>query len=221
MMSATSLPVILFIGVNPTDTRRLRLDDEAKRIKQALRDRKDQLTFVSEGAVTADALRQHLLEHNPRVVHMSGHALTAGFKFENPQGTTALIRTDSLVDLFKLCGASTQCVVLNACYSEAHARAIAQHVDVVIGMATAVPDWAAIAFAGAFYQALGNGEDVQNAFDLGRLEVAFEAANPCAQGTRDLPAEQSEAVAQAIAARSEHATVGIQAAILPIGPSCC
>lgn len=171
MMSATSLPLILFIGVNPTDTRRLRLDDEAKRIKQALRDRKDQLTFVSEGAVTADALRQHLLDHNPRVVHMSGHAVTEGFKFENPQGATALIRTDSLVDLFKLCGASIQCVVLNACLSADLAEALCPYIPYVIGMREQIGDEAALEFTSGFYDALARDYTYKDAFFIGRNAI--------------------------------------------------
>ena len=53
-------------------------------------------------------------------------------------------------------------MVLNACYSETQARAIAEHIDAVVGMTTAVGDQAAINFAAAFYQALGFGRTVKN-----------------------------------------------------------
>ena len=51
-----------------------------------------------------------------------------------------------------------RCVVLNACYSEAQAQAIAEAIDCVVGMTSAVGDDAAIEFATAFYRALGYGE---------------------------------------------------------------
>ena len=65
--------------------------------------------------------------------------------------------------------------MLNACYSEAQAQAIAKHIDCVVGMTTAVGDDAAIDFATAFYRALGYGRDVQTAFDLGTNQIALGA----------------------------------------------
>jgi hypothetical protein len=57
--------------------------------------------------------------------------------------------------------------VLNVCYSENQAQAIAEHIDCVVGMSEAIGDEAAISFAAAFYRALGYGRDVKTAFDLG------------------------------------------------------
>ncbi|HSS47354.1 MAG TPA: CHAT domain-containing protein, partial [Thermoanaerobaculia bacterium] len=64
-----------------------------------------------------------------------------------------------------------RCVVLNACYSEEQAQAIAQEVDCVVGMATAVADRAAIRFAAKFYEALAFGQTVQAAFDLACSDI--------------------------------------------------
>jgi hypothetical protein len=64
--------------------------------------------------------------------------------------------------------------VLNACYSEKQAQAIAQHIDCVIGMSKAIGDAAAISFAAAFYQALGYGRSVKAAFDLGCAQIDLE-----------------------------------------------
>ena len=65
-------------------------------------------------------------------------------------------------------------MVLNACYSESQAQAIAKHIDCVIGMSNAIGDEAAISFAAAFYQALGYGRSVQAAFDLGCVQIDLE-----------------------------------------------
>src|SRR5262249_54446557 len=76
--------------------------------------------------------------------------------------------------LFRILGREVRCVVLNACYSAAQAGALVEHVDVVIGMTSAIKDQAAIAFASAFYQALGYGESVQAAFELGKNRIELE-----------------------------------------------
>ena len=60
-----------------------------------------------------------------------------------------------------------KCVVLNACYSEAQANAISQHIDYVVGMKKAIGDEAAIKFAVGFYDALGAGRDFETAYKFG------------------------------------------------------
>jgi hypothetical protein len=64
--------------------------------------------------------------------------------------------------------------VLNACFSELQASAIAEHVDCVVGMTAAVKDTSAIDFAGAFYQGLGFGRSVQKAFRLGKNQIDLD-----------------------------------------------
>jgi len=64
-----------------------------------------------------------------------------------------------------------RCVLLNACYSEGMARALAEHVDCVIGAPSAVKDRAALAFAGAFYEALSFGRDLDSAHRYARNHV--------------------------------------------------
>ncbi|WP_437304840.1 CHAT domain-containing protein [Sorangium sp. So ce388] len=161
---------ILFLGANPSDTTRLALDREVREIDQRLHASKHRDAFRIEQAwaVRATDLQACLLRHRPGIVHFSGHGNSAGeLLFEDETGTTRPVTPIALGNLFRVLRKEVRCVVLNACFSETQARAIAKHVDCVIGMTTAVNDSAAIAFAGAFYQALGFGEDVQTAFNLG------------------------------------------------------
>jgi nucleoside phosphorylase len=65
-------------------------------------------------------------------------------------------------------------VVLNACYSQAQAKAIVREIDCAVGMNDAILDDAAIAFAAEFYQALGFGKSVQEAFDIGVARLMGE-----------------------------------------------
>jgi len=90
-----------------------------------------------------------------------------GLVFENDSGQVQVISKNALARLFELCADHVKCVVLNACYSEVQAEAIAQHIDNVVGMTEAIGDEAAIKFAVAFYGALGAGRNFEDAYKFG------------------------------------------------------
>jgi hypothetical protein len=76
--------------------------------------------------------------------------------------------------LFEQFADIVQCVLLNACWSEIQARGIAEQIDYVIGMNQAVGDQAAIAFAAGFYQALGAGRTIAEAYELGCIQIRLQ-----------------------------------------------
>ncbi len=78
-----------------------------------------------------------------------------------------MVDTQAIANLFELFSTTIECVVLNACYSEVQASAIAKHIPYVIGMNQAIGDKAAIKFATGFYNAVGAGESVEFAYKLG------------------------------------------------------
>jgi CHAT domain len=111
---------------------------------------------------------QSLLDFKPQIVHFSGHGTgDDGLVMEDETGKTHLVDTVALTEQFELFASNVECVVLNACYSEVQASAIAQHIPYVIGMNKEIGDKAAIKFATAFYSALGAGESVEFAYKLG------------------------------------------------------
>ena len=77
----------------------------------------------------------------------------------------------ALAGLFELFADRIECVVLNACYSEVQAKAIARHIPYVVGMNKAIGDRAAIEFAVGFYDGLGAGRSVEFAYKLGRNSI--------------------------------------------------
>ncbi len=97
---------------------------------------------------------------------------------------------DALSRLFAILRDRVRCVVLNACYSEPQAQAIAAHIDCVIGMPDAIGDAASRNFAASFYQALGYGRDVQTAFDLGCNRIDLHGLDE--PSTPKLLAERSD-----------------------------
>jgi hypothetical protein len=168
---------ILFLAANPSDITRLRLDQEIRSIDQALRQAefRDNLDLIQHWAIRVTDLQSLLLRHKPDIVHFSGHGTEASeIILEDETGQSYRISTRALSSLFSVLRDNIRCVVLNACYSEEQARAIAEHIDCVIGMSEAISDASAISFATAFYRALGYGRDVKTAFDLGCVQVDLE-----------------------------------------------
>jgi|GEM_PF-1743392 methylase of polypeptide subunit release factors len=171
---------ILFLAANPTDTSRLRLDEEIRSIDQALRQAefRDKFEIEQHWAVRVVDLQGYLLRHKPDIVHFSGHGTGASeIILEDNQGKSQPVSTRAVSQLFSVLKDNIRCVVLNACYSEQQAQAIAAHIECVIGMSQAIGDAAALSFAEAFYQALGYGRDIRTAFDLGCLQIDLKNLN--------------------------------------------
>lgn len=72
--------------------------------------------------------------------------------------------TAALEKLFGELEDSVKVVVLNACFSDAQAKAIVRSIPCAVGMRTAISDEAAIQFARIFYLALGEGSSVQDSY---------------------------------------------------------
>ena len=93
---------------------------------------------------------------------------------ENEAGHSQAVSPDALKQLFATLKGDIRCVVLNACFTEPQAKAIAGSIDCVVGMSAAIGDKSAVSFAASFYQALGFGHDVRTAFELGCGEPILE-----------------------------------------------
>lgn len=171
---------ILFLGANPTDSTRLRLDEEIRSIDESLRqaDFRDLFVIEQHWAVRISDLQSCLLRHKPDIVHFSGHGThDSQIILEDKDGNGQAIPSDALSKLFGVLKKNVKCVILNACYSEQQATAIAEHIPCVIGMNDAIGDEAAIEFSSAFYQAVGYGEDINTAHQLGCVQIGLYGLN--------------------------------------------
>jgi hypothetical protein len=97
---------------------------------------------------------------------------------EDERGKMRAVPVAPLAGLFRILKDNVRCVVHNACYSEGQAVAIAQDIDVVIGMTRAVRDVDAICFSTAFYEGIGFNRTLQTCFDLGSNSVPLETVGP-------------------------------------------
>jgi tetratricopeptide (TPR) repeat protein len=222
-MQATQRIKVLFLSANPTDTDTLRIDQEYRTIDERLRaaDYRDRFELVSSWAVRPQDIQAALLRYRPAVVHFSGHADDTGaIAVENAAGETHSITADALVSLFRVFNGTVRCIVLNACYSDIQAEALAEHIDCVIGMSTSIGDEAAIAFSSAFYQALAYGEDVNSAFKLGcsqiELEGLGEELTPSFHLRDGLTAFRLAENSEMLGATGDTSGVGTRSEVLPL-----
>jgi hypothetical protein len=174
---STNPQTILFLAANPKDTDRRRLEQELRDIAEGLQraQKRDQFKLEQRWAVRSRDIQRAMLDEGPQIVHFSGHGFgELGLLFEDESGNSKLVDGAALAGLFKLFADKITCVLLNGCYSEVQAQAIAQHIPYVIGMNQAIGEKAAIAFAVGFYDALGAGRDVEFAYNLGCAAIRLE-----------------------------------------------
>jgi CheY-like chemotaxis protein len=166
---------ILFLSANPAQSDPSDLINECNRINQKIRASagRELLKLEQRHDISIKWLIEELLNYKPKILHFSGHGSEKSallFKNENT-GQIEEVPPSALVKLFKVLGKEINLVFLNACYSEKQARAIAEHVDCVIGMSDAISDIAAIEFGSTFYSSLGFGRSVEDAFDLALVQL--------------------------------------------------
>ncbi len=170
MNNETPVNKILILAANPQGLSKLRLDEELRDIEEGLlrAKKREQFLIKSALAVRHRDIHRQIMDFEPQIVHFSGHGAGGdGLVFEDVKGGEKLVDAEALAGLFELFADHVKCVLLNACYSEIQAKAIAQHIDYVIGMSQAIGDKAAIEFAVGFYDALGAGKSVEFAYKLG------------------------------------------------------
>ena len=173
---------ILFLASNPIEATHLHIDREVRQIEEGLRLSSTSgpgIQLRTRWAVRARDLRRALMEEEPDIVHFSGHGSPSGILLETDDGTPKTVGTKALGNLFSLFCGQVQCVVLNACYTEAQAQVLLKAgIPYVTGMRGSIPDRAALAFSVAFYDALAAGRDYTFAHQYARTAIELDGF-PC------------------------------------------
>lgn len=168
---------VLFFAANPQDQAQLRLDEEVREVTNKIRmsRHRDSVELISEWAVRTGDLFQALNEHEPRVVHFSGHGSEENeLVFLNEDGSSKLVTKEAMAASIATVADNVRLVFFNTCYSLAQAEAAVQHVEAAIGMNTSIGDEAARVFAARFYSAIGFGASVQTAFDQAKAQLMLD-----------------------------------------------
>jgi hypothetical protein len=187
--------VVLIMSANADRQRLLSLDRERREIISALRIAQGRLQVQVSDAIQLDELDRSLQDHRPVIAHFSGHGSAAhGIMVTDPSGRPRAVSPDALSNTFRILRKRLYCVVLNACFTDRQARAIAQHIPCVIGMRAGILDEAAIDFAAGFYEGIAHSQSIRTSFELGCNRMLLhghrDADRPeliAAPGADDLP----------------------------------
>ena len=168
---------VLFLASNPIDVQQLRLDEEARSIKEMIRKTifRDSVLFESRWAVQPMDVLQAINELNPTVVHFSGHGSDSDeIVFQDAEGKTKLISKEAIVQTMMASSNTIRLVFFNTCYSHNQARSVVEHVEAAIGMNTTIGDNAARIFSSQFYSAIGFGISLGKAFEQAKALLMME-----------------------------------------------
>jgi hypothetical protein len=172
---------VLFLAANPSGTDPLRIDRELRTIRDAIeRSRhRGRLDLEIRTAATVHDLRRALLDRAYDIVHISGHGEQKGLVLEDEQGQCVEVSREALARLFSRYAAkgTLRCVLLNACWSLSIGELPSMSVPFTIAMDGPISDVAALEFSRGFYDALGAGMDIAEAYDEGMTCVDLAAPN--------------------------------------------
>jgi len=167
---------ILFLSANPWTTSRILVDEEAREVFERIQEGPYRTRFelYNHTATRPIDLQRLLLFYRPHIVHFSGHGnKKQKLIFGGTPGRSKTIDRQGLVELLALYGAHLRLVLLNACFTKVQARLIADVIDYAVGTGKGIGDKAGVAFAGAFYRALGFGKSIRDAFDSAKAELSL------------------------------------------------
>lgn len=164
---------VLFIAASPEDQEPLRLDKEVREIQQRVRmsELREAVRFHWRPATQVTDLLQALNEVRPHIVHFSGHGSQDALIFEDADGHAKRLSNSDLAQLLRISSDRIRLAVFNSCHSADQAATACDHIDAAIGMEQPVEDHAAKVFAGQFYNALGFGKSLCEAFEQAKLQL--------------------------------------------------
>lgn len=165
---------VLLVCANPRGTDSIRVGEEDRTLRDSIRQspHRDRIQIESIHAATIDDFRKKLLESPRDIVHFSGHGTHTGLVFEDPLGRVAVPSSGALAEYLQKRKVST--VIFNACYSLSVGRLTAVGTDFTIASSGPIADPAAIEFTRGFYDAIGAGFEVPDAFDEGILTAKLK-----------------------------------------------
>lgn len=160
---------ILILSANPIGTDRLRLDEEVRDIEEGLQRSKyrEQFKVDQKQALRLRDMRRAILDHEPQILHFTGHGVLDGFFVEDKNGFATIVPSLAFSNLLRLASDRIECVFLSACHSEAQTDRINKYIKYVIGMPAEIKEKAAIEYAVGFYDALGAGKGIEEAHGYG------------------------------------------------------
>lgn len=167
---------ILFLSANPWTTSRILVDEEVREISEKIQEGpyRDRFELHNESAIRPIDLQRLMLKYQPHIVHFSGHgSKQQKLILGGTRGRGKTVDQQGLAEVFALYNSHVRLVLLNACFTEPQAQSLSRVVNYAIGTSKGIGDKVGVAFAGAFYRALGFGKSVRDAFKSAKAELAL------------------------------------------------
>jgi len=162
-----TLTRVLLVCANPRGTNPLRTAQEDRTLRESVHfsPHGSKIEVETLNAATIDDLRRALLKSHFDIVHFSGHGTERGLVFEDTGGRLIVPSSEALAELLSRHQVST--AILNACYSLSVGRFTNVGLEFTVASAGPVADPAAIEFTRGFYDAVGAGKDIPDAYEEG------------------------------------------------------
>jgi hypothetical protein len=160
---------VLYIASNPKTQRSLQIEEEANelqtKIDAVMTSGTLDLRIYSKLRV-AD-LPQTIARVQPDVIHFSAHGEFDGIILSHDE-EEVLLSGEDLCSILLALGVRPKLIVVNACSSEAVAKALVNVSDFTIGTTAPITNSGAIVMAATLYQHLAASASIQAAFDSAR-----------------------------------------------------
>jgi hypothetical protein len=131
----------------------------------------------SKSRMKASELVNVLGKERPHIIHFSGHGSPDEIIFEDKNEKTRPVQKNHVIEIFRHLSKKPKMVFLNACWTAENLDDLGRLADFVIATRNTVFDEAAIGFAEKFYESLGQGQPVRNAFDLTKDQFDIEGTS--------------------------------------------
>ncbi|KAF2420226.1 hypothetical protein EJ08DRAFT_705627 [Tothia fuscella] len=174
---------VLILSSGPRNTTQLRLAEERRELEDALQRTRFRasLDLHEVASCRVRDITSALDRYSPNILHFSGHGNNSALIFGNNRGEARAVEKAALASLLSTHW-TLKHAILNACYSEDRAQAIAVAVGYVIEMEN---QDSADLFRD-FYTALGHGRTFEDAFSRAKAVVGLTSTSFDANFLRDL-----------------------------------
>ena len=92
----------------------------------------------------------------------------------NPDGTEKFVSVEAITAAMATASDTIRLVVFNACFSEAQAESVVNHIEAAVGMSDSIDDETACVFAAQLYSSIGFGRSLQTAFNQAKAALLLE-----------------------------------------------
>jgi transcription initiation factor IIE alpha subunit len=173
--SATRIKILLLNAI-PTVTR-LQFEEESRAVAESVRtaELRDAVEVIATSNARLVDLQRLLLQHRPQILQITGFGSLFGeMILADDESQMKSVSGPTLAMLLRRFGESVRVVLFTDGYTQTLAREITEVIECTIGTSESMSHQAALVFTSSFYQAIGHGRSIQEAFNLANSALLLE-----------------------------------------------